>query len=131
MTQIVDTRTGSDFAGLCREIRAAKLLDRRRVNYAIRISVTLAAFGGAWWIFVQVGDSWYQSIVAVVLGLLCTQVAFLGHDGGHQQIFRSKRMNDVLGLVTGDLLVGLSYGWWVDEHNRHHSHPNHEGKEPD
>jgi fatty acid desaturase len=130
MTQ-VQARVGSDFAELCRQIKVARLLDRRRVNYSVRIALTLAALAGAWWAFVLVGDSWYQTIVAAVLGLLFTQVAFLGHDGGHQQVFRSKRMNDLLGLITGDLLVGLSYGWWVDEHNQHHANPNHEGKDPD
>ena len=70
-------------------------------------------------------------IVAGTLGLLFTQVAFLGHDGGHQQIWRSRRANDLLGIVAGALLVGLSYGWWVDKHNRHHSRPNRERHDPD
>ncbi|MGH8859871.1 MAG: fatty acid desaturase family protein [Jatrophihabitantaceae bacterium] len=131
MTQLQDIRTGSDFTALTREIKDARLLDRRRGNYTLRIVLTLAALAAGWWAFVLVGDSWYQTIVATALGLLFTQVAFLGHDGGHQQVFRSKRMNDALGLFTGDLLIGLSYGWWVDEHNQHHANPNHEGKDPD
>jgi fatty acid desaturase len=122
---------GSDFAGLCRQIRDAQLLERRRGNYAARILITLALFAAGWWAFVAVGDSWYQTIVAVVMGILFTQVAFLGHDGGHQQVFRSKRANDAIGLLAGDLLVGLSYGWWVDKHNRHHAKPNFEGHDPD
>jgi fatty acid desaturase len=122
---------GSDFAGLCRQIREANLLDRRRGNYAARILITLALFAAGWAAFVWVGDSWYQTIVAAVLGVLFTQVAFLGHDGGHQQVFRSKRANDMIGLLAGDLLVGLSYGWWVDKHNRHHAKPNFEGHDPD
>jgi fatty acid desaturase len=126
-----EARVGSDFAVLCKEIRASGLLERRRINYAFRAGATLLAFALGWVAFVLVGDSWYQTIVAVALGLLFTQVAFLGHDAGHQQVARSKRMNDVLGLITGDLLVGLCYGWWVDEHNKHHSHPNHEGIDPD
>lgn len=125
------TRQGSDFARLCREIKAANLLRRRRVNYALRIFFTTLAFVCTWCAFAAVGDSWYQTIVAVVMGLAFTQMAFLGHDGGHQQIARSKRSNDFFGLVAGDLLVGLCFGWWVDEHNRHHSHPNYEGYDPD
>jgi fatty acid desaturase len=131
MTQATAVRSASDFTELSREIKLARLLDRRRGNYTVRIALTLAAFVGAWWVFVQVGDSWYQTIVAAVLGLIFTQVAFLGHDCGHQQVFGSKRMNDLLGLITGNLLVGLSYGWWVDEHNQHHANPNHEGRDPD
>ncbi|MEV0400439.1 fatty acid desaturase [Actinoallomurus sp. NPDC050550] len=44
---------------------------------------------------------------------------------------RSRRMNDLLGLVHGNLLIGLSYGWWVAKHNRHRANPNHEGRDPD
>ncbi|MFN2518811.1 MAG: fatty acid desaturase [Jatrophihabitantaceae bacterium] len=131
MTVAAVLNRGSDFSGLCRQVRDAKLLERRRGNYAARILITLALFAAGWWAFVAVGDSWYQTIVAAVLGILFTQVAFLGHDGGHQQVFRAKRKNDAIGIVAGDLLVGLSYGWWVDKHNRHHSHPNHEDEDPD
>ena len=33
--------------------------------------------------------------------------------------------------LLANLGVGLSYGWWVDKHNRHHAHPNQEDKDPD
>jgi fatty acid desaturase len=29
------------------------------------------------------------------------------------------------------VLIGLSYGWWVDTHNRHHANPNQEQRDPD
>ena len=32
---------------------------------------------------------------------------------------------------TRNLAVGLSYGWWIDKHNRHHAHPNEIGSDPD
>ncbi len=121
----------SEFSALARQVRASGLLDRRRINYAARVVLTLAGYAATWYALVLVGDSWYSTIVAVVLGLMFTQVAFLGHDGGHQQVARTRRVNDILGLITGDLLIGLSFGWWVDEHNRHHSHPNHEDRDPD
>ncbi|MGI8879089.1 MAG: fatty acid desaturase family protein [Jatrophihabitans sp.] len=127
----VVSQRGSDFAGLCRQIREANLLERRRAMYALRIGITGFALVAAWAAFVWVGDSWFQTIVAVVMGLVFTQVAFLGHDGGHQQVYRSRRANDTVGIVAGDLLVGLSFGWWLDKHNKHHSHPNHEGLDPD
>jgi fatty acid desaturase len=131
LTLTIDARRGSDFSTLCREIREARLLDRRYASYAIRIVATIAAFAGAWAAFAWIGNSWFQLITAGVLGIAFTQVAFLGHDGGHQQIWRSKRANELLSVVAGNLLVGLSFGWWVDKHNRHHSHPNHEGHDPD
>ena len=36
-----------------------------------------------------------------------------------------------LGLLCANGLIGLSYGWWVDKHNRHHAHPNRIGGDPD
>ncbi len=125
------SQRGSDFAGLCRQIRAANLLDRRRTRYIARVGLTGLAFAATWAAFFFVGDSWYQTITAAVLGVMFTQVAFLGHDGGHQQVFRSRHSNDAVGLVAGDLIVGLSYGWWLNKHNRHHANPNHEGQDPD
>jgi fatty acid desaturase len=136
MTSTVDVRDpaekrGSDFAALCRQIRDAQLLERRYGSYVVRIVLTLLAFAACWAAFGWLGDSWLQLITAGVLGVAYTQVAFLGHDGGHQQIWRNRRANDLLSIVAGNLLVGLSYGWWIDKHNRHHSHPNHEGIDPD
>ena len=80
---------------------------------------------------VLVGNSWWQLVTAVVFGIAFTQTAFIGHDAGHQQVFARRRANDLLGLVAGDLFVGLSYGWWLDKHNRHHANPNREDHDPD
>jgi fatty acid desaturase len=77
------------------------------------------------------GNSWWQLIVAVFLAFVFTQLGFIGHDAGHRQVFRSRRANYIVGLVHGNLAIGLSYGWWVDKHNRHHAHPNQEDKDPD
>ena len=122
---------GSDFASLRRAVTAAGLLDRRRLDYAVRITVTLTALTATCWIATASGSSWWQLAVAAAHGVVFTQVAFLGHDGGHQQVARSREVNDLVGIVAGDLLVGLSFGWWLGKHNRHHARPNHEGYDPD
>ena len=86
------------------------------------------ALAAGWAAFVLVGNSWWQLAVAVFLAVMFTQVGFLGHDAGHRQIFGSRRASYVLGLLYGNLCIGLSYGWWVDKHNRHHAHPNKIGR---
>jgi fatty acid desaturase len=131
MTTMLDEPRGSAYAGLSRQIRAAGLLDRRRVHYAARIALTLLAYIGAWLALVLVGDSWYTTIVAAGLGVAFTQVAFLGHDGGHQQIGAKRTSNDLIGLLAGNLMTGLSIGWWVGKHNKHHQNPNKEHHDPD
>jgi fatty acid desaturase len=121
---------GSDFAVLARRVGRAGLLDRRPGYYAIRTGVTLALFAGGWAAFFIVGDSWYQILVAVLLAFAFTQVAFLGHDVGHRQVFRTRRASEIAGL-GGNLSIGLGYGWWMDKHNRHHANPNHVDRDPD
>ncbi|SBV29860.1 fatty acid desaturase family protein [Micromonospora krabiensis] len=124
-------RRGSDYAQLSRRISQAGLLERRPGWYAVRIALTLGAFAAGWVAVVLVGESWWQPLLAVGLAVATTQVAFLGHDAGHRQMFRRRGPSEVVGLLAGNLAVGLSYGWWVDKHNRHHANPNHEDEDPD
>jgi fatty acid desaturase len=128
---VQEATRGSDYAALCRIVRSAGLLKRRRAAYALHIGAILAAFAAVWVVVVLLGDSWFQTITAVAMGITFTQVGFLGHDGGHQQVFASRRANDAFGRVMGNVLLGLSYGWWIDKHNRHHANPNKEGHDPD
>jgi fatty acid desaturase len=122
---------GSDFARLARKINEAGLLDRRPVYYALRFTLTVLAYAGAWALFAWVGDSWLQLLVAVPLAAVFTQFGFLGHDLGHRQVFRTRRPSDLAGLVIGNLGIGLGWGWWNAKHNRHHANPNHEDHDPD
>jgi len=126
-----DVRRGSDFADLCREVRAADLLGRKPLHYAMRAACTVSLLLGICYLFARLGASWYQLLVAAGLGVAFTQIAFLGHDAGHQQVFSARRANDLMGLVVGNLVIGMSYGWWVEEHTRHHIYPNYEDKDPD
>jgi fatty acid desaturase len=122
---------GSDYANLLRQVQRAGLLDRRPGYYLTKVAVTVTLLIAGWAAFVAVGDSWWQVAVAAFLAFVFAQVGFVGHDAGHRQIFRSRRANYLLGLALGNLAIGLSYGWWVDKHTRHHAHPNQEGKDPD
>jgi fatty acid desaturase len=122
---------GTDYARLSRLVRQAGLLDPRTGHYAWRITITVVLLIGGWAAFLLVGDSWWQLAVAAYLAVMFTQLAFLGHDAGHRQITRSRRVGYILGILFGNLGIGLSYGWWVSKHNRHHANPNTEGADPD
>jgi fatty acid desaturase len=123
-------RKTSDYAALLAEVQRAHLLDRSGRLYLSRLVVTALMTLGGVALFVWVGDSWWTLAVAAYLAIVFTQLGFLGHDAGHQQVFTSRRSNDRLGrLLSG--CVGLSYSWWIDKHNRHHRNPNEVGKDPD
>ena len=122
---------GSDYARLSRQVRQSGLMHRRPGRYAWQITVTAALLVGGWAVFVLVGDSWWQLAVAAFLAIMFTQLGFLGHDAGHRQICESRRASYLLGIILANLGIGLSYGWWVSKHSRHHANPNTEGADPD
>ncbi|MFI6602217.1 fatty acid desaturase family protein [Nonomuraea sp. NPDC050536] len=122
---------GSDFARLATKIQDAGLLDRRPVYYAVRLSLAALAYAGSWALFLWVGDSWWQLLVAALLAVVFTQFGFVAHDLGHRQVFRTRRPSDVAGLILGNACIGLGWGWWNTKHNRHHANPNHEDHDPD
>ncbi len=107
------------------------LLDRRPGYYRAKIALTIFAFFAGWALFVMAGNSWTALAVAPLVGMMFTQLGFLGHDAGHNQVFGARRRNRLLGLIVGNALIGLSFGWWVPKHNAHHAHPNELGRDPD
>jgi fatty acid desaturase len=126
----VDPSTAG-FRALALQVRAMGLLDRRPGYYRAKITLTIFAFFAGWALFIAVGNSWTALAVAALLGLMSTQLGFLGHDAGHNQVFGTRRRNRILGLIVGNALIGLSFGWWVPKHNAHHAHPNEMGRDPD
>lgn len=131
MTMATMPAVAPDYSTLARQVRAAGLLDRRPGRYLVMIVLTLGAFAAAWAAFFILGASWGTLGIAAVLGFLSTQLGFLGHDAGHRQVFASQRANRLLGLIIGNGLIGLSFGWWVPKHNAHHAHPNEIDRDPD
>jgi fatty acid desaturase len=107
------------------------LLDRRPGYYGVKITLTIVAFFAGWTLFVMVGNSWAALAVAPLVGMMFTQLGFIGHDAGHNQVFGARRRNRLLGLIVANALIGLSFGWWVPKHNAHHAHPNERGRDPD
>ena len=133
MTAAVRTprAAGSDFAVLNRLITDAGLLTRRPAYYAVRMSVVAAMYAAAWAAFVVIGSSWWTLTVAVFAGIAFAQMGLLGHDIAHRQVFRTKKPSEFAGRIVANIGVGMSYGWWVDKHTRHHNNPNHDDLDPD
>lgn len=119
------------FLDLSARVNDAGLLRRRPGFYWPRIlfwtlGMVLTLIAVAW-----AGDGWYQLIFAVFLGVAMSQLGFLSHEAAHQEIFEDRRWNEWTSRVLAGLFIGLSYGWWVDKHSRHHANPNKERADPD
>ncbi|MFR0354315.1 acyl-CoA desaturase [Streptomyces sediminimaris] len=122
---------GSEFAPLLRVVRGRGLLRRRPLWYALRIATNALALAATVTGVVLVGDSWWSLLLAPLLAVFCARTAFIGHDAGHSQITTGKPAARMIGLIHGNLFLGMSYAWWNDKHNRHHANPNHIDKDPD
>lgn len=121
----------SDYAELKRRIREAGLLGPEPWFYRVSITANTLLFVLCFVTFGLWHQAWTEALGAVALGLVTGQLGFQLHDAGHHQMFARARANHLVGLVTGDLLVGISYAWWADEHTRHHANPNHMERDPD
>ncbi|WP_346742751.1 acyl-CoA desaturase [Spongiactinospora sp. TRM90649] len=123
---------GSDFARLSRRIAEAGLLEPRPGYYVARFGLVGGLYVVGWAALFLIAESWLVVIgLAVALAVVFAQVALVAHDLAHKQVFRKRRPTEVAGLVVGNLLIGMSYGWWTDKHTRHHANPNHEDLDPD
>jgi fatty acid desaturase len=123
--------SAASFRALAKQVRAMGLLDRRPGYYRVKITLTIVALFAGWALLVVAGNSWTALAVAPLLGMVFTQLGFIGHDAGHHQVCRTRRRSRMLGLAVGNALTGLSFGWWVPKHNAHHAHPNERGRDPD
>jgi fatty acid desaturase len=121
----------SDYTELARQVREAGLLRRRPLYYAVRSAILAGSLAACVAAIIAVGESWWQLGLAAALGVLLTQAAYLGHDAAHRQIFTSGKANEWLALVVGNVVVGLSHGWWMSKHTRHHANPNKVDVDPD
>lgn len=117
---------------LKQRVREAGLLDKQPQFYLRSILVKmllLAASLAAFVLFRQ--QPLVLALDAMALAIVFGQLGFQLHDAGHRQMFEEGRLNIAVGLLTGNLLLGISYGWWVDKHNQHHANPNQVDVDPD
>ena len=131
MTTAITNKAPADFRELATRVRDAGLMKRRLDYYGLKIPLTIAAVAGGWCALFFVGNSWNALLVAAFLGVMFTQLGFVGHDAGHQQVFGTRRANSLLGMGVGNALIGVSFGWWVPKHSAHHAFPNQVGRDPD
>ncbi|WP_457030213.1 fatty acid desaturase family protein [Kitasatospora sp. P5_F3] len=119
------------FSELLKRVKAEGLLDFDPRYYVRRLVLNTAMILGGLVAFFELGDSWWQLLVAAWMGLCGAQSSFMWHDAGHKSMFRSKKAASIVGYFHANFVNGVSYGWWVNHHNRHHSHPNHLELDPD
>ncbi|HJZ48323.1 MAG TPA: acyl-CoA desaturase [Roseiflexaceae bacterium] len=120
-----------EYVELKRLVKQRGLMERQSAYYARLMLLTLVLLGLSLLLLVAIDNLWLQLLNAAFLAFVFTQIGFIGHDIGHRQTMRESWHNIVAGLIFGNLLIGISRGWWVEKHNQHHGHPNQIDMDPD
>lgn len=129
----------SHYSELLSKVKEANLLQREVKFYvwyfALVSALSLAAWAGIFLVgtFFHGQFAWQLLALPVVViqGALTAQYAFIAHELAHNQVFAKNKWNDWAGLVMANLFAGLSYGFWLSKHNRHHAKPNMIDGDPD
>lgn len=90
-------------------------------SYYLGLYLWLAGLLGAscYCTLAQSGLGWHLS-GAALMALFWQQMAFVGHDMGHNAVSHKWSNDNFHGLVVGNLLTGIGMGWWKRSHNVHH-----------
>ena len=126
-----DTCTVGKYAHLKLLMQQKGLLHAQPAYYMRMVLLTWAMLATGFASLAVLRNVWFQLLDAAFLAFVFTQIGFIVHDAGHGQTSRDARKNNVLCLIHSNLLLGMSCGWWVEKHNRHHKDPNRVQSDPD
>lgn len=127
----------SVYSELLSKVKAEGLLGKTPAFYAWSFVVvtvlSLATWAGIILMGIFLSGPWTLFVLPLVVlqGLLTAQYAFIAHELAHNQVFEDHRANTWVGMVMANLFAGLSYGFWLQKHNRHHGKPNMVDSDPD
>ena len=129
----------SNYTELLARVKEAGLLHKKPSFYVIRLVILSVISLGLWTAGGFIGASGAQDSIIIpaafaiagLLGIVGAQYGFIAHEASHRQIFRNNKWNDWAGLFLSNLFAGLSYGFWMRKHNKHHQKPNQIGEDPD
>lgn len=120
----VDQQYVQDIVEMRKQISALKLYDSSKLYYAYKIAsnVALCSLSVA---IVMYSGSWPAiAVAAFIMALFWQQCGWLAHDFLHHQVFNRRYINNLFGLLIGNIFQGFSVNWWKTKHNHHHAVPN-------
>ena len=82
-------RVTQSYTALAQQIRTSGLQRRTHWFYGLLFAGLLLGLAGVGAGFILLGESWLQLLIAAALGVLLTQLAFVGHEASHRQILTS------------------------------------------
>jgi len=113
------------------ELEKQHMFDASPFYYTHKLMTNLAILAAGIFCAAYFVSTWRIVASGILLGLFWQQCGWLAHDFLHHQVFKTRKLNHLMGGMIGDLLVGFSVRWWNAKHNLHHATPNIAGYDPD
>ena len=115
------------FHTFAQELREKGLLDKTPIRGSVEIALELSGYALLFYFMTAIPPF----VVGLLFILLMVRSTYIVHDLLHKQYF-SRKTGNRLGLIFGNLLIGLSGKWWDREHNvMHHTYTNSAEKDTD
>ena len=127
----------SQYTELLARVKGEGLLAKKPWFYINRLIVISAISLSLWTALFFIAQSSNTLVLALAVpvmilqGIMAAQYAFIAHETSHRQVFKTNKLNENVGRILANLLAGLSYGFWMNKHNRHHAKPNQIDADPD
>ncbi|KAK0478222.1 delta 8-sphingoloid desaturase protein [Armillaria novae-zelandiae] len=125
---ITPAPTDLDLDVQARQSAAYKALHRRIIDAGLYKCPILTGYGPEFIRYTLFGVisayAYYHSWLitsAFFLGLMWHQLMFFAHDLGHMGLTGDWTFDRLVSTFIADWIGGLSIGWWVDNHNIHHT----------
>jgi delta8-fatty-acid desaturase len=128
----VDPMT-ADFRSLAKSLEASTLMETDYTRYIHLVSMYVILLFSSIYCVACHSNNYVVSVIigGILMAAFFQQVAFFGHDLGHTSVTHSRQADLNIGLVFGNLLSGVSLGWWKATHNTHHVITNSVSDDPD
>jgi acyl-lipid omega-6 desaturase (Delta-12 desaturase) len=88
-----------------------------------QILTTFLPFIGLWVLmYLSLSVSYWLTLgLALVNAFFLVRIFIIQHDCGHQSFLKSRRLNDIIGIVCSAFSL-IPYKYWSKAHNFHHGH---------
>ena len=125
-----ETPMQQDFYKMVRQLEADGQFETNLNWYLMKAAVQVAMFVFAIGLPIYIPTPVSYFLSACVLGMFWQQLAFLGHDLGHNSV-RGSQSRDWFGGILVTAFFGVSVQWWKHNHNVHHVVTNSLEHDPD
>lgn len=79
---------------LSQDVRAAGLISRRYGFYVTRMISWVLILATLVLTVIVIGETWYQLIIAGLIGMVMAQLGFLSNEAAHRVVFGSRTWNE-------------------------------------